>query len=253
MKPFYFLCLVLLVSCNPPQTETPKPEDKNFTYEGKTLSEFQIREAIRSTYDFANLAKYASNNASQTTGEKKVIFMGNSIVEGWAHTDKRFFADNNFLSRGISGQTSQQMLLRFRDDVLKLYPKAVVINAGTNDIAENTGPYNVDFTFSNIISMAQLAEANGIIPILSSVLPTDGFPWRKRLGNPSVKVKQLNGRLKAFAQQNNWVYLDYHAKLTNEKGGLDPNLAKDGVHPTLYAYRLMEGVATEAVAKALSK
>ena len=250
MKPFYFLCFAILFSCNSPQKEAPKPEEKTFTFEGKTLSEFQIRKAIRSTYDFANLARYAPSNESLIGSRKKVIFMGNSIVEGWVATDNRFFKDNNYLGRGISGQTSQQMLLRFRNDVITLRPKAVVINAGTNDIAENTGPYNVDFTFSNIISMAQLAEANGIIPILSSVLPADEFVWRKELGNPSVKIKQLNGRLKAFAQQNNWVYLDYHSKLTNEKGGLDPKLAEDGVHPTLYAYRLMEGVADEAIAKA---
>ena len=251
MKIFHFLFLVVLISCSTPQTETPKEADKTFTYEGKTLSEFQIREAIRSTYDFANLAKYAPSNKGIMGSRKKVIFMGNSIVEGWVSADNRFFIDNNFLGRGISGQTSQQMLLRFRDDVINLRPEAVVINAGTNDIAENTGPYNVDFTFSNIISMAQLAEANDIIPILSSVLPADEFIWRKELGDPSVKIKQLNGRLKAFAQQNNWVYMDYHSKLTNEKGGLDPKLAEDGVHPTLYAYRLMEGVANEAIAKAL--
>lgn len=251
MKPFYFLCLALFISCNPSKTEVEQPEEKTFTYEGKTLTEFQIQEAIRSTYDFANIAKYANSNRSQTSGRKTAIFMGNSIVEGWANTDKRFFEDNNFLCRGISGQTSQQMLLRFRNDVVNLHPKAVVINAGTNDIAENTGPYNVDFTFSNIISMAQLAEANGIIPILSSVLPADEFIWRKELGNPSTKIIQLNGRLRAFAQQNNWVYLDYHSKLVNEKGGLDPRSAEDGVHPTLYAYRIMEGVATKAVKKAL--
>lgn len=253
MKSLYFICLVMLIACNPPQTETPKQEDKTFTYEGKTLSEFQIREAIRSTFDFANLEKYAILNKSRGAPGKKAIFMGNSIVEGWEGIDKRFFEDNNFLCRGISGQTSQQMLLRFREDVINLRPKAVVINAGTNDIAENTGPYNVGFTFSNIISMAQLAEANGIIPILSSVLPADEFVWRKELGNPSVKIIQLNNRLKTYAQQNNWVYLDYHSKLKNERNGLDPELAKDGVHPTLHAYRLMETVATAAVEKALSK
>ncbi len=255
MKIIHFLFFVLLVSCSPPQTkvEVPKSTDKVFTYEGKTLSEYEIQEAIRSTYDFANLGKYASSNKVPSAKEKKVIFMGNSIVEGWAGIDKPFFGDNNYLGRGISGQTSQQMLLRFRDDVINLYPKAVVINAGTNDIAENTGPYNADFTFSNIISMAQLAEANGIIPILSSVLPADEFIWRKELGNPSAKIIQLNGRLKAFAQQNNWVYLDYHSKLANERGGLDPKLAEDGVHPTLYAYKIMEGVAEEAVEKAFKK
>jgi len=253
MKSLYFICLVMLIACNPPQKETPKQEDKTFTYEGKTLTEFQIREAIRSTFDFANLKRYASANKHRLAPGRTAIFMGNSIMEGWESTDKRFFEDNNFLCRGISGQTSQQMLLRFRDDVIKLRPKAVVINAGTNDIAENTGPYNVDFTFSNIISMAQLAEANGIIPILSSVLPADEFVWRKELGNPSVKIMQLNDRLKAYAQQNNWIYLDYHSKLKNERNGLNPELAKDGVHPTLHAYRLMGTLATAAVEKALSK
>lgn len=251
MKFIPFLFLAIIISCSAPPAEKPKEIDKTFTYEGKTLSEYQIQEAIRSTYDFANLGKYAASNAGLAASTRKVIFMGNSIVEGWASIDKRFFKDNDYLGRGISGQTSQQMLLRFRNDVINLYPKAVVINAGTNDIAENTGPYNVDFTFSNIISMAQLAEANGIIPILSSVLPADEFVWRKELGDPSIKIKQLNGRIKAFAQQNNWVYLDYHSKLTNEKGGLDPKMAEDGVHPTLYAYRLMEGVANEAIEKAL--
>lgn len=238
-------CYFLVLAC---QTQQTAPVEQN------QPSKKEIQPDPLRT-DFAFLKRYSPYNkyiAAPAKGENRVVFMGNSIVEGWVHADSTFFLDNKFIGRGISGQTSPQMLLRFRQDVIDLQPKVVIINAGTNDIAENTGPYDPDYTFGNIVSMAQLAQANGIIPVLSSVLPASDFPWRKELGNPSTKILPLNKRIKAYAKQNNLVYLDYNTALTNDIGGMDTELAADGVHPTLKGYKIMEELAQEAVAKALN-
>lgn len=236
----------LLLACQTQQT-TSVEENKPSPKEAKS-------DPLRT--DFAYLKRYSPHNkfiAAPAKGENRVVFMGNSIVEGWVNADSTFFLDNKFIGRGISGQTSPQMLLRFRQDVIDLQPKVVIINAGTNDIAENTGPYDPDYTFGNIVSMVQLAQTNGIIPILSSVLPASDFPWRKDFGNPSVKILPLNKRIQAYAAQNNLVYLDYNTALTNDIGGMNEDLAADGVHPTLKGYKIMEALAKEAIGKALKK
>ena len=205
--------------------------------------------------DFAYLKRYKPYNkyiAAPAPTENRVVFMGNSIVEGWVNADSTFFLENQFIGRGISGQTSPQMLLRFRQDVIDLQPKMVIINAGTNDIAENTGPYDEAYTFGNIVSMAQLAQAHGITPILSAVLPASDFPWRKDFGSPANKILLLNKRIQTYALNNNLVFLDYHLALKNEIGGMNADLAADGVHPTLKGYKIMETLAKEAVERVMS-
>lgn len=190
--------------------------------------------------DFANTARYQAANAALTgSSEGRVVLLGNSITDAWASRDTAFFARNNFVGRGISGQTSPQLLLRFRPDVVNLHPKAVVIHIGTNDIAENTGPYDQAFTLGNIESMVDIAEQNGIKVVLASVLPATQFNWRKELGDRSGVILELNEGLQKLAARRGIPYLDYHTAMKNKQNGMDPDLAKDGVHPTMAGYAIM--------------
>jgi lysophospholipase L1-like esterase len=207
--------------------------------------------------DWANLARYAPANQqlpAPAAGTPRVVLMGNSITDGWPGADPSFFAGKpyEYVGRGIGGQTSPQMLLRFRQDVLDLRPAAVAILAGVNDIAENTGPYQPQATLNNIASMAELAHAHGVRVILCSVMPAAEFPWRPGLG-PGPKVVALNAQINAYAQQHHFVYLDYHTALVDDHMGMKPGLARDGVHPTLAGYRVMEPLLQQAVAEALKK
>ena len=198
--------------------------------------------------DFANFARYEKENAqvkSQNTFPT-AVFMGDSITEGWFSTDPKFFTDNNFVGRGISGQTTSQMLLRFREDVINLHPKKVVILAGTNDIAENNGPISLDKVFGNIVSMVELAKANKIKVILCSVLPAYDFPWRHGL-EPANKVLELNKMIKDYAQKNQIAYVNYHSFLKDEKNGLPVNLADDGIHPNKDCYTKMEEILMKSM------
>jgi lysophospholipase L1-like esterase len=197
--------------------------------------------------DFANLSKYGIDN--KYVKNPKVVFIGNSITEGWVNVMPDFFTKNNFVGRGISGQTSAQLLLRFRDDVINLKPKMVVINIGINDIAENTGPYSEDFTVSHIESMIMLAQASKIKVIVASVLPAKSFVWRKSIQDVPAKVLSLNNRLKKLASKYKTKYLDYHSELKDRENGLSPDMAEDGVHPTLKCYQIMAVLALRAVGK----
>ncbi|MDP9956796.1 lysophospholipase L1-like esterase [Epilithonimonas hungarica] len=193
--------------------------------------------------DFANFGRYQKQNQeviSQNVAPNSVL-MGDSITEGWFSTDPEFFTKNNFVGRGISGQVTSQMLLRFREDVIKLKPKRVIILAGTNDIAENQGPISLDKVFGNIISMAELAKANNIHVVLCSVLPAYDFPWRKDM-QPADKVIALNKMIKDYAQKNNITYIDYHSALKDEKNGLPKEIAEDGIHPNKSGYEKMEAI-----------
>ena len=166
---------------------------------------FSMGESYAQKKDFANLARYSKQNAAlpqATKKDKRVVFMGNSITEGWVRTHPDFFKTNGYIGRGISGQTSYQFLLRFREDVINLSPALVVINAGTNDVAENTQAYNEDYTFGNIISMVELAKANKIKVILTSVLPAAAFKWRMEIKDAPQKIKSLNDRIEAYAKAN---------------------------------------------------
>ena len=201
--------------------------------------------------DWAQFGRYADANKRVTT-PAKVVFMGNSITDGWWPKDSTFFIDNNFLDRGISGQTTSEMLVRFRQDVINLKPKAVVILAGINDIAHNNGVISLENVFGNIVSMAELARYTKITPIICSVLPAYDFPWRRGM-NPAPKVIELNKMLKAYADKEGLTYVDYHSAMKDERDGLPKNLASDEVHPTLEGYKIMEKIVLEAIHKTIGE
>ena len=194
---------------------------------------FSIGESYAQKNDFGNLARYSKQNAAlpkATKKDKRVIFMGNSITEGWVRTHPDFFKSNGYIGRGISGQTSYQFLLRFREDVINLSPALVVINAGTNDVAENTQTYNEDYTFGNIVSMTELAKANKIKVILTSVLPAAAFKWRMEIKDVPQKIKSLNDRIEAYAKANKIPFVNYYKAMVDENQALNPQYTKDGVH-----------------------
>lgn len=209
----------------------------------------------QSAVDFANLTKYKDENTSIVSSKKKVdvVFMGNSITEGWVKSHPEFFSENNYTGRGISGQTTSQMLLRFQSDVVALKPKLVIINAGTNDIAQNAGIYDPDFTFNNIKAMADIAQNNGIKVIIASVLPAAAFPWRKEITEVSQKVDALNNRLKQYASNNKFIFVDYNTAMRDAKGGMREGLSKDGIHPVPAGYAIMEPMINNAIHKTLGK
>ncbi len=205
--------------------------------------------------DWANLERFREENAQlgqPAPGENRVVFMGNSITEGWSRHSPSFFEGKPYINRGISGQTTPQMMIRFRPDVIDLEPEVVVILAGTNDIAGNTGPSSLDMIMDNLKSMAELARANDIKVILCSVLPAYDYPWRPGL-RPDEKIPALNEMIKAYALQNNFIYLDYFASMVDERNGLKDKYTYDGVHPNEAGYLVMGPMAEEAIRKALDK
>ncbi|MEZ4775344.1 MAG: SGNH/GDSL hydrolase family protein [Bacteroidia bacterium] len=205
--------------------------------------------------DWPNLAKFQEQNAQLTApgpGENRVVFMGNSITIGWLNSRPGFFEGKPYVNRGISGQTTPQMLVRFRQDVIALKPSVVVILAGINDIAGNTGPSTIEAIADNIYSMAELAKANDIKVVLCSVLPAYDFPWRKGL-EPAEKVVKLNSLIQAYAQKNKLVYVDYFSAMVDDRKGLKENLGTDGVHPNAEGYAIMEPLVEAGIAKALKK
>ena len=204
--------------------------------------------------DWANLEQFRADNAKiglPELNQDRVVFMGNSITIGWLNTVPEFFEDKPYINRGISGQTTPQMLLRFRQDVIALQPKAVVILAGTNDIAGNTGPSTLEMIADNIKSMSELAVAHGIKVVISSVLPAYDYPWKPGL-EPSQKIVALNTMLKEYAEANGHVYLDYFSEMADERDGLPKKYAHDEVHPTKLGYEVMAPLAEAAIRKALS-
>lgn len=196
--------------------------------------------------DWANLNKYASENQSLIPTAKSVVFMGDSITEFWKVNDPNFFTENPFIDRGISGQTTPQMLLRFRQDVINLKPTTVVILAGINDIAENTGPITIDQIMGNIISMVELAKANKIKVVLCSVLPANNFYWNPKL-KPADKVIELNLLLKNYAKANKISYVDYYNAMVDNEKGLLKKYGEDGVHPNLEGYKVMEALLLKSL------
>lgn len=196
----------------------------------------------------------ADNERIITSGDwPEVVFMGNSITDNWAYFHPDFFSSNNFCGRGIGGQTSSQMLVRFTDDVIALHPKAVVIMAGTNDVAHNEYWVSPERVVDNIIAMCNIAQSNGIVPIISSIPPCSEFPWRKEISNPGQTIVDINKSLKAFADASGIVYVDYHSALTDEKLGLPKTLSNDGCHPLPDTYFTMEEMVLEAIRNALKK
>lgn len=177
----------------------------------------------------------------------EVVFMGNSITENWAYFHPEFFTEHNYLGRGIGGQTSAHMLVRFQSDVIDLHPRAVVIMAGTNDVAHNDFWVAPEQVVNNVVSMCTLAKANGIIPIISSIPPCNGFVWRKEIENAGQTIVEINAALKAYAEANGIVYVDYHSALADENQGFPKSLSDDGCHPNPDTYYQMEEMVVEAI------
>jgi lysophospholipase L1-like esterase len=204
--------------------------------------------------DWPNLAKYAPDDArvAASPAEGRVVFMGDSITEGWNASNGGFFPDKPYINRGISGQTTPQMLIRFRPDVVALKPKVVVILAGTNDIAGNTGPTTLEAIEDNFMSMCDIAKANGIRVVLASVTPVFDYPWKPGL-QPVSKIAALNAWLKDYAAKSSFVYLDYFSAMMDPSTqGMKASLASDGVHPNKAGYAIMAPLAEKAIAQALT-
>lgn len=187
-----------------------------------------------------------------TCNEQKVktVFMGDSITDEWFKLYPDFFDNKPFINKGISGQTTAQILARFRTDVVDQKPELVVILAGTNDIAENQGPVELKTTFQNIISMVEGARGNGIKVVLCSVLPAYDYPWRPGM-SPDKKIPELNKMLSDYARNNQVVYADFFSAMKDERNGMKKDLARDGVHPTIAGYKVMEPILEEAMKKAV--
>lgn len=219
------------------------------------LTALCVNSAMAQKHEFANWGRYAKQNAelgAPAKGEKRVVLMGNSITDGWPRTRPEFFKDNNIIGRGISGQTSYQFLLRFREDVINLQPKVVVINYGTNDIAENTGAYNEDLTYGNVLSMVEIARYHKMKVILTSCLPAAGFGWNRSITDAMDKIRHLNARVQAYAKENKIPYVDYFSAMVTADGtAMKPELANDnpGVHPNAKGYAVMESLLLPVIKK----
>ena len=198
--------------------------------------------------DWANVARFKAENelVIENKAPVKMVFMGNSITEGWKLFDPNFFNSTDYVNRGIGGQTTPQMLIRFKQDVLDLKPKGVVILAGTNDIAGNTGPMSIQEIYNQIESMAGLAALNKIEVFLCSVLPVYEYPWKPGL-KPAPKIVALNEMLKTLAGEKNYLYIDYFSEMSDDKNGLKASLGADGVHPNEKGYEIMKRVLLNTI------
>jgi acyl-CoA thioesterase-1 len=224
------------------------------------LTPYQKSLLERTFNDWPYLAKYRDADKAlpaPAPDETRVVFMGDSITEGWGQPGvpappdhAEFFPAKPYVNRGISGQTTPQMLVRFRQDVINLKPKVVVMLAGINDIAENTGKTSLEAIEDNFASMSEIARVNGIRVVLCSVLPASNFPWHVGL-EPAPKVRALNAWLKGYAAKNNFVYVDYYTPMANAEGGLKAELSPDGVHPNKAGYEIMTPLAEAGIAQAL--
>jgi len=205
--------------------------------------------------DWANLHRYAAENTAlpaPAPNEHRVVFMGNSITEAWAKSFATQFPGKPYIGRGISGQTTPQMLIRFRQDVVALKPAVVVILGGTNDIAGNTGPSTLEMIEDNLASMTDIAKANGIRVVLASVLPVFDYPWKKGL-EPAPKIVALNAWIKAYATRVGATYVDFHTAMKDDRDGMRTDLANDGVHPTPAGYAIMGPLVEKAISDALNR
>ncbi len=205
--------------------------------------------------DWPRLKRFRDENAKlglPAPNENRIVFMGNSITEGWIRQSPEFFAGKPYINRGISGQTTPQMLIRFRADVIHLKPKVVVILAGTNDIAGNSGPSTLEMIEDNLASMTELARANGIQVVLSSILPAYDYPWKPGI-KPYEKILILNKWIKDYAAKNNCFYLDYYSAMADDRPGLKTEYSSDGVHPNKMGYSVMAPLAEKAISEALNK
>ncbi|GGZ44425.1 SGNH/GDSL hydrolase family protein [Asticcacaulis endophyticus] len=238
-----------------PQTHTPQPPVTDLTVTEPARARLPVA-VCKPVTDWPNLGRYRPANLVSTAlpaSQRRVVFMGDSLTDNWAALgyQPEFFLPNGFVGRGIGGQTTAQMLVRFWPDVVALKPKVVHILAGTNDIAENDGLYDPAATTGNISAMGSIAKANNIKVILASVLPATEFPWRKGVGNPTDKILKLNSWLKDYAASQRFGFADYWPVLNNGQNAFKPELALDGVHPNRAGYLTMAPVAMAAINKAL--
>lgn len=244
----YFLLLTVVAVAQQPATQTPAPDSP------EALKQ-QIERMQRRLNDWPNLERYKEANAKVPPIEKneaRVVFLGDSITDGWKLAE--YFPNKSYINRGISGQTTPQMLIRMRPDVIAHKPKAVVILAGTNDIAGNTGPMTIEMITANYASIAELAKANGIKVIFASVLPIHDYGKNKISEKRSPEnILKLNDWLKAYCKANGHTYLDYFSKMVDEKGMLKSDLANDGLHPNAEGYKIMAPLAEAAIQQTLKK
>jgi lysophospholipase L1-like esterase len=210
--------------------------------------------------DYGNLRRYAAENrkiGAPAAGEDRVVFMGDSITDAWGRgnyaTSAPFFPGKPYINRGISGQTTAQMLLRFYPDVVAHHPKAVVFLAGTNDIAGNLGPVSMESIENNLAAMADIARANGIKVVMASVMPVCDYHRPQTAQRPPEKIKELNAWIRATAEKNAYVYVDYYTPMLDDKGFLKAEITGDGLHPNAAGYQIMAPLAEQAIAKALGK
>ncbi|MFL5601063.1 MAG: SGNH/GDSL hydrolase family protein [Gemmatimonadaceae bacterium] len=234
-------------ACSPPPTTAPTPQQEARAKAYRDTQERLIH------VDWPNFERYRDSNVvlgPPKAGEQRVVFLGNSITEGWAPRFASMFPGKPYIGRGIGGQTTPQMLVRFRADVVALKPAAVVILGGTNDIAGNTGPATIEMIEDNLAAMTEIAKANGIRVVLSSVLPVYKYRWAPSL-EPALLIVKLNAWMKDYAAGNGAVYLDYETTMSDEKHGLKCELTYDGVHPNTKGYRVMSLLAEKAITDAL--
>ena len=223
----------------------------------QTAEALQMQHMRAQLQDWAGLDRYRGDNAAlpaASSGEQRVVFYGDSITDGWGRWPGRgpFFPGKPYVNRGISGQTTPQMLVRFQQDVVRLHPAAVVILAGTNDIAGNTGPSTPEMIEDNFRSMAAIARQNGIKVVLASITPAFAYPWKPEV-QPVAEIRALNEWLRTFCAENGCTYLDYYDSMSDAKGAMLPGYSLDGVHPTAKGYAVMAPLAESAIAEALQK
>ena len=217
------------------------------------VAAYRKMETDQKTKDWPNVCRYRAANADlmrQPDSERRIVFMGDSITEGWSAGDPDFFANRSRINRGISGQTTPQMLARFRSDVVALKPKAVHIMAGINDIAGNTGPVTLADIEGNLASMVEIAQANHVRVVLATVLPAAVFNWAPAL-KPGPEVQKLNTWIRAYAAEHQLILADYYPAMAMPDGAMRPELTLDGVHPNKAGYRAMAPITQAAVEAAL--
>ena len=200
--------------------------------------------------DWPNLAKYREANENlknSSSGGDRIVLVGDSITEGWTEFNPKFFQENNMINRGISGQTTPQMLIRFKQDAVHLNPKIIIINGGTNDIWGNTGPSTPDMIIDNLCSMAEIAAKNDINVALSTILPVYKYPERDDIIDPPKTIFLINSVLLDYCKKNGLIFLDYYTPMVDDKKGLSSDYGTDGVHPNKDGYNVMENVVREAI------
>ena len=205
---------------------------------------------IENDLDWANLEKYKGSNQElkkSNSGKDRVVFIGDSITEGWSDFSPEFFQQNNFVNRGISGQTTSQMLIRIKPDAVRLDPKMIVINGGTNDIAGNTGPSTPEMIIDNLCSMAEIAIKNNIDVALTTILPVYKYPGNDEVADPPKVISFINSALEEYCKKNSLIYIDYYTSMVDGKKGLKLEYGNDGVHPTKEGYDVMEKAVKKAI------